>query len=119
MASNDGYSVIVIGEGSVGKSALCIKFVKDQFSAEYNPTIEDNYSKEVTVDGKQVKLSLMDTAGQEEYIALREQYYSTGDAFLLVYSIDNPSSFLAIKNHRESIMATRQGQKNSIYYSWK
>ncbi|EDR22465.1 hypothetical protein, conserved [Entamoeba dispar SAW760] len=105
------YQVVVIGEGSVGKSALCLLFVKGEFNIEYNPTIEDSYSIDVKVGDQTVKMSIIDTAGQEEYISLREQYYIKGDGFVLVYSIDNKNSFHALKNHRDSILGLRTGRK--------
>ncbi|ELP92157.1 hypothetical protein EIN_381240 [Entamoeba invadens IP1] len=104
---SDGYQVVIIGEGSVGKSALCLQFVREVFSAEYNPTIEDTYNKSIKVDSHNVTFNLIDTAGQEEYIALREQYYLKGDGFVLVYSIENKASFLAIGNHKDSISVIR------------
>jgi GTPase KRas protein len=39
-------------------------------------------------------LDILDTAGQEEYSSVREQYIRTGDGFLIVYSITDRSSFL-------------------------
>lgn len=106
------YQIIVIGEGSVGKSALCLRFVKGEFNIEYNPTIEDSYSKDINVSsGASVTLSIIDTAGQEEYISLREQYYIKGDGFVLVYSIDNRNSFNSLKTHRESILGLRTNRK--------
>ena len=108
------YQIIVIGEGSVGKSALCLRFVKGEFNIEYNPTIEDSYSKDVAVSsGSNVTLSIIDTAGQEEYISLREQYYIKGDGFVLVYSIENKNSFNSLKTHREQILGLRTG-RNSV-----
>ena len=109
------YQIIVIGEGSVGKSALCLRFVKGEFNIEYNPTIEDSYSKDVTVTNNEtVTLSIIDTAGQEEYISLREQYYIKGDGFVLVYSIDNKNSFHALKTHRQSIIDLRANKKTTM-----
>ena len=107
------YQIIVIGEGSVGKSALCLRFVKGEFNIEYNPTIEDSYSKDVSVpSGDAVTLSIIDTAGQEEYISLREQNYIKGDGFVLVYSIDNKNSFAALRTHRDSILGLRTNRKS-------
>lgn len=53
----------------------------------YDPTIEDSYRKHAQVDGDSVLLSVLDTAGQEEYKSLRDQHIRSGDGFLLVYSI--------------------------------
>lgn len=68
----------------VGKSALSIRFVQGDFVQRYDPTIEANYRKQVTVDQDAVMLDILDTAGQEEYSVLREQYMRMGDGFLLV-----------------------------------
>ena len=70
----------------VGKSALSIRFVQGDFVQRYDPTIEANYRKQVTVDQDAVMLDILDTAGQEEYSVLREQYMRMGDGFLLVCS---------------------------------
>ena len=71
----------------VGKSALSIRFVQGDFVQRYDPTIEANYRKQVTVDQDAVMLDILDTAGQEEYSVLREQYMRMGDGFLLVCQI--------------------------------
>jgi small GTP-binding protein len=87
------YKVVILGSGGVGKSALTIQFIQGNFVEKYDPTIEDSYRKQVEVDGKLCTLDILDTAGQEEYSAMRDQYMRTGQAFVLVYSITDPSSF--------------------------
>jgi len=62
----------------------------------YDPTIEDSYRKQVTVDNQDCLLEVLDTAGQEEYIALRDQWVRDGDGFVLVYSITSPASFTRV-----------------------
>jgi small GTP-binding protein len=61
------HKLVVLGEGGVGKSALSIQFVRNQFIIEYNPTIEECYRKQVTIDGVTCMLDILDTAGQEEF----------------------------------------------------
>ena len=68
----------------MGKSALSVRFVQGDFVQRYDPTIESNFRKQVTLDQDSVLLDILDTAGQEEYSVLREQYMRMGDAFLLV-----------------------------------
>eukprot|EP01121_Diplochlamys_sp_Union-15-3_P010266 TRINITY_DN2874_c0_g1_i1.p1 TRINITY_DN2874_c0_g1~~TRINITY_DN2874_c0_g1_i1.p1 ORF type:complete len:197 (+),score=36.65 TRINITY_DN2874_c0_g1_i1:101-691(+) len=91
--NNIEYKIVVVGAGGVGKSALTIQFVKQHFVDEYDPTIEDSYRKQVMIDDEIAIMDVLDTAGQEEYSALREQYLREGEGFLLVYSIISKDTF--------------------------
>jgi len=86
-SGSNEYKVVVAGGGGVGKSALTIMFVQNHFIESYDPTIEDSYRKQITVDGRDCFLSILDTAGQEEYSAMRDQYMRTGQGFILVFSL--------------------------------
>lgn len=55
--------LVVMGAGGVGKSALTVKYIQDIFLDKYDPTIEDSYRKLTEVDGTQVMLEILDTAG--------------------------------------------------------
>lgn len=57
-------SVVVIGGAGVGKTSLTVALTTGKFSSEYNPTIEDQYTKELKVDGEKFILNILDTAGQ-------------------------------------------------------
>lgn len=46
----------------------------------------DSYLKSCVIDGELAHLNVLDTAGQEEYSAMREQYVRTGEGFMIVYS---------------------------------
>ncbi|KAI8876945.1 ras protein [Backusella circina FSU 941] len=87
------YKLVMVGDGGVGKSALTIQFIQSHFIDEYDPTIEDSYRKQCIIDEETALLDVLDTAGQEEYSAMREQYMRSGEGFLLVYSITSRSSF--------------------------
>lgn len=95
---NNHLQCVVLGEGAVGKSALTIQNVKGVFVDEYDPTIEDSYSKQIGVDGKVYQLDVLDTAGQEEYSAMREAYMADGEGFVVVYAINNRDSFEEVPN---------------------
>eukprot|EP01084_Bolivina_argentea_P172139 298200_1 len=71
--------ITVLGSGGVGKSALTIRFIADEFMNEYDPTIEDSYSKQVVIDDKPVLFDILDTAGQEQFAALQDHWIREGD----------------------------------------
>uniref|UniRef100_A0A131YJM7 Ras-related protein M-Ras n=1 Tax=Rhipicephalus appendiculatus TaxID=34631 RepID=A0A131YJM7_RHIAP len=87
------YKLVVVGDGGVGKSALTIQFFQKLFVTDYDPTIEDSYIQHTEIDGQWCILDVLDTAGQEEFSAMREQYMRKGDGFLLVYSVTDKQSF--------------------------
>jgi GTPase KRas protein len=71
-------------------------------SFSYDPTIEDWYRRVLTVDGVPVLLEILDTAGQDEFTPLRDQWIRFSEGFILVYSITSRVSFeklLVLKRH--------------------
>ncbi len=105
------YKLVVVGGGGVGKSALTIQLIQNHFVDEYDPTIEDSYRKQVTIDEETCLLDILDTAGQEEYSAMRDQYMRSGQGFLCVYSITNKGSFEEIGAFREQILRVKDADK--------
>ena len=104
------YKLVVVGAGGVGKSALTIQLIQNHFIDEYDPTIEDSYRKQVVIDGETCILDILDTAGQEEYSAMRDQYMRTGEGFLLVFAINNIKSFEDINVYREQIKRVKDAE---------
>ena len=108
------YSIVVVGGGSVGKSALRLQLVRNYFIGnieEYDPTIDDSCRKQVTIDGETSLLNILDTPGQEEYSAMRDQYMRTGQGFLLVYAIISRDSFDEINRFRDQILRVKDADR--------
>ncbi|MCJ1378492.1 Ras GTPase [Xylographa soralifera] len=101
------YKLVVVGGGGVGKSCLTIQLIQAHFVDEYDPTIEDSYRKQCVIDDEVALLDVLDTAGQEEYSAMREQYMRTGEGFLLVYSITSRQSFEEIQVFQQQILRVK------------
>nr|AAA21447.1 ras homologue 2 [Entamoeba histolytica] len=97
------YKLVMLGGGAVGKSAITVQLVSGHFVQIYDPTIEDSYRTSISVDGEMVSLDILDTAGQEEYSALRDQYMRSGDGYVIVYSITSTTSFLEANGFREQL----------------
>ena len=87
----------------MGKSSLTYQLVQQKFDDRYDPTIEDCYHKQVVIDGEPCLLDIFDTAGQEEYSAMRDQYIRTGEGFLCVFALDRSPSFEDVDLYRKQI----------------
>jgi len=106
------HKIIMVGSGAVGKSALTLQFMYDEFVEEYEPTKADSYRKKVMLDGEECQVDILDTAGQEDYSAIRDNYYRSGEGFLCVFSITDPESFDATTEFREQILRVKNSDPN-------
>lgn len=104
------HKVIMVGSGGVGKSALTLQFMYDEFVEDYEPTKADSYRKKVVLDGEEVQIDVLDTAGQEDYAAIRDNYFRSGEGFLCVFSITEPESFQATAEFREHILRVKNDE---------
>ncbi|KAL2822207.1 ras family-domain-containing protein [Aspergillus cavernicola] len=108
------YHIVVLGAGGVGKSCLTAQFVQNVWIESYDPTIEDSYRKHIEVDGRQCILEILDTAGTEQFTAMRELYMKQGQGFLLVFSITSMSSLNELSELREQIIRIKDDENVPI-----
>ena len=101
-------TLVVVGDGGVGKTSVIIRYTKDKFTENYEPTLEDNYKAQIqTADGKTLDIEIADTAGQDDYQSLRDKYIETGDVFLVVYSVAEQRTLQKAKEILNSIKAIK------------
>merc|ERR1712063_96924 len=101
------YKVVMLGGGGVGKSAITIQFVQNTFVSEYDPTIENSYRRQFTLQEEEIMLDILDTAGQEEFAAIRDSHIREGLGFIIVYSCTSRESFKEINNIRERVLKVK------------
>lgn len=99
--------VVVLGSGAVGKSCITIQYIQGHFVEKYDATIEDVYRKPVEVDHQAAVLTIVDTAGQDAFGTIRDQYLKRGQGFLLVYSIADSESFQQLKRIYAQLLRTK------------
>ena len=67
----------------------------------------DSFAKYTNVDGETHLLNIVDTAGQEEYVSLRDQQYRTGEGFLLVYSVIDEKTFKEVEYYHDHMLRVK------------
>ncbi|CAG9568391.1 unnamed protein product [Danaus chrysippus] len=83
------------------------RITRSYFVTDYDPTIEDSYTKQCVIDDIPAKLDILDTAGQEEFSAMREQYMRSGEGFLLVFSVADHASFDELFKFHKQILRVK------------
>lgn len=104
------YKVIMVGSGGVGKSALTLQFMYDEFVEDYEPTKADSYKKKILLDEQEMQIDILDTAGQEDYAAIRDNYFRSGEGFLCVFSITELESLTSAQELREQILRVKNDE---------
>lgn len=101
------YRLVVMGAAEVGKTAIVHQFLYDHFPHEYHPTVEELHRGEYDIGSSGLVLDILDTSGSFQFPAMRKLAVSTGDAFILVYSIDNTESFDEVRRLRDMLVESK------------
>lgn len=95
------HRVVMMGSARVGKSSIIAQFLYDKYLARYRQTIEELHRGEYELpDGASLTLDILDTSGAFQFPAMRALSISTGNAFLLVYAVDDEDSWKEIERLR-------------------
>ncbi len=104
MADILSIKIIVVGDGTVGKSSLSQRFSKGSFTSEYKKTLGvDFLTKRKEINNKEIEFLIWDTAGQEYYDSITKRYYKGANAAVIVFSVENKDSFDAISKWKEKV----------------
>ncbi|XP_050394870.1 ras-related protein rapA-like [Patella vulgata] len=108
------FRIVVMGAAAVGKSSIISQFLYERFVSEYKETIEELHRGEYSVKGTQLVLDILDTAGAHSFPAMRKLAIATSNAFILVYSVNDDTSFDEVIAMREQIIAERDDENVPI-----
>ena len=92
--NNLEYKIITLGDSSVGKTSIINRFINDTFDEELTPTLGIKHTfKTLEINNTKVKLSVIDTNGQEKYRSLSVSYFRHADVVLFIFNLNEPLSF--------------------------
>ncbi|MFW9785189.1 MAG: Rab family GTPase [Candidatus Heimdallarchaeota archaeon] len=87
------FKLLMLGDASVGKTSLTLRYIKGYFSTDLKLTIGvDFYSKTTSFNNKKVKLQIWDFGGEQRFRFLLSQYCKGANAAFYLYDITNDRS---------------------------
>lgn len=89
------YNIITLGESGVGKTSIINRYVDDTFNNDEISTfgIKRSFKIYTVNNGKNLKINLIDTGGQEKYRSLSVNYFRNVDVVLFVFDLNQKLSF--------------------------
>ena len=95
----ENVKITLIGDSGVGKTCIILRYTNEEFNENQNTTRGANYCPKIlNIGGKDLRLDIWDTAGQEQYRSLGNYFYRDSYIVILVYDISNKQSFENLKN---------------------
>ncbi|KAF8135292.1 P-loop containing nucleoside triphosphate hydrolase protein [Mycena galopus ATCC 62051] len=109
--SRQQFNVVVFGDRGSGKSTLTVRFIRDIYIENYDPTIEGAWSPiQMMVDDELSSLDVLDTTGTEQFTSLNEMYIKAGHGFVLVFSLAQQSSLKQVNYLRKQIYQVKASE---------
>ena len=113
------YKIITLGDNSVGKTSIINRFINGEFRPDSMPTLGIKHSFKILELGhlnnkKKLKLSVIDTGGQEKYKALSISYFRYADVVLFIFNLNEPFSFENIQNWIDNFNENNNKSKKVI-----
>ena len=100
MSDDCVYKVLLLGDSTVGKTCFLLRYCDKTFQEAHLSTIGLDYRlKTMTLQsGKNIKLQIWDTAGQDRFRAITKNYYKGANGIILIYDVTNMQSYENVKN---------------------
>lgn len=96
--------LLTLGNSTVGKSSIVIRFTENKFYTSYLATIGVDFMRKlITFHNEEINLQIWDSAGQEKYNSISKQYYNKADGILLVFDVSKRPSFEAMATWLQEI----------------
>ena len=105
--------IAVLGHILSDKSKLIFRFINNKLPDEHDTTEEDSYTVPVDIDNIKCTLEILDTAGEDDYQNMFDEWVDSSDGIVLVYSIDSRNSFESMKIKYGRILKLK-GKKNFL-----
>jgi len=98
------FKILMIGDPSVGKSSLLLRYADNEFTNNFISTIGVDYKeKEVQVANNKVTIQIWDTAGQERFRTITSSYYRGAQGMILTFDLTNEASFKSLSKWLQEV----------------
>ena len=114
MKNRNNVSLILLGDGSVGKTSIIRMYSKKEYSDDYETTIGLDYASTnytTKEDKKKLPVTIWDTAGQERFRTITQSFYKKAHGIIICYDSTNAKTFNSVETWMESIY---QNASNNI-----
>lgn len=102
----------IFGAKYSGKKSISLRYIKNEYTEGYIPTIEDVFEKTIQIDNENIHISLINTDGQDDFWEMRNIYYRQSQGFILVFDIMNEDSIEYLKTIYNDIISCVDDKNN-------